>query len=140
MTGDPARRFGIPDRGLVKSGFVADLVVFDPEGVMDNGTYRDPWRAPSGIVHVFVAGRPAVWDGAPLATTAGRVLTRDDKSAGGTVHRGEDGRAHGSPAANRGLRSTVAVAGNPGYAAPPQPAVRSIEARVAWTSDGSIGG
>ena len=76
MTGDPARRFGIPDRGLVASGLVADLVVFDPQAIMDNGTYSDPWRAPSGIVHVFVNGRPAVRDGAPLDTTAGQVLTR----------------------------------------------------------------
>ncbi len=76
MTGEPARRFGIPDRGFVTSGLVADLVILDPESVIDNGTYSDPWRAPSGIVHVFVAGHPAVWDGEPRDTTAGRVLTR----------------------------------------------------------------
>lgn len=76
MTGAPARRFEIPRRGTIESGKVADLVVFDPDAVTDRGTYSQPWTAPAGIDHVFVGGRPAVWEGDLVDTTHGAVLRR----------------------------------------------------------------
>jgi N-acyl-D-amino-acid deacylase len=76
MTGDTAARFGIPDRGTLKTGAVADIVVIDPETVSDRGTYADPWLTPAGIHHVFLAGRPAVWDSQIVDETAGVVLKR----------------------------------------------------------------
>ena len=57
MTGQPARRFGLHARGLVRTGFHADLVVFDPQTIIDNATYQNPTAAPSGIHAVFVNGQ-----------------------------------------------------------------------------------
>lgn len=76
MTGSTAERFGIPRRGLLRSGFVADLVLFDTERVEDKGTYADPWQPPTGIKGVLVAGSASVWAGEPIETSAGRVLRR----------------------------------------------------------------
>jgi N-acyl-D-aspartate/D-glutamate deacylase len=68
-------RFAIPDRGVVRAGAVADLVVLDPSAVADRATYEDPWAAPAGIEHVLLAGRHAVRDGEPTGIRAGAVLT-----------------------------------------------------------------
>lgn len=77
MTGSTADRFGIPGRGFLRSGFVADLVLVDPEAVRDRGTYADPWQPPVGIKGVLVSGAAAVWDGHVIETAAGRVLRRE---------------------------------------------------------------
>ncbi len=76
MTGASARRFSIPERGEVADGLIADLVVFDPETIIDRATYEDPYAAPDGIRHVFMAGRPALLDGEVVDDRAGRVLRR----------------------------------------------------------------
>jgi N-acyl-D-aspartate/D-glutamate deacylase len=76
MTGYSARRFQIPQRGVIRDGHVADIVVFDPDTVTDLGTYPDPWRAPRGIPYVFIAGRAAVWKGEVVDANAGAVLRR----------------------------------------------------------------
>ncbi len=60
MTDNPARRFGLAGRGRVEKGHFADLVVFDPEHIIDNATYDDPWQYPNGIPHVLVNGQVAV--------------------------------------------------------------------------------
>ena len=54
MTGFPAQRMGMKDRGLVKEGLAADLVVFDPETVIDNATWENPHQYPDGIPYVLV--------------------------------------------------------------------------------------
>jgi dihydroorotase/N-acyl-D-amino-acid deacylase len=77
MSGASARRFAIPERGLVADGQVADLVVFDAASISDQSTYADAWVPPSGIHHVFLAGRAAVWDGAVTDARAGIVLRRE---------------------------------------------------------------
>ena len=60
MTDNAARRFGLTDRGLVKEGYFADMVIFDAEHVIDNATYDDPVQFPTGIPFVLVNGSVAV--------------------------------------------------------------------------------
>ncbi len=76
MTGMPAARFGVGDRGLVRPGHVADLVVFDPATISDRGTYDEPQRAPAGIRHVLVNGTLVVRDAAHTGARPGRCLRR----------------------------------------------------------------
>lgn len=80
MTGGTAERFGIPGRGFLRSGFVADVVLIDAETVEDRGTYADPWQPPTGIKGVLISGAAAVWDTHVIATAAGRVLRRERAS------------------------------------------------------------
>jgi dihydroorotase/N-acyl-D-amino-acid deacylase len=58
ITGRPAERFHIRDRGLVRGGCFADITVFDPDSVSSPATYEDPERPPAGIRCVFRNGRP----------------------------------------------------------------------------------
>jgi len=71
MTGMTAARFGLHDRGLLKEGYAADLVLFDAEKIKDTATYEHPIRAAEGIAAVYVNGQPAL-EGA----RAGRLLRR----------------------------------------------------------------
>jgi N-acyl-D-aspartate/D-glutamate deacylase len=71
MTGLTAARFGLADRGLLREGYAADLVLFDAAKIRDTATYADPIRAAEGIRAVFVNGQPAL-EGA----RAGRLLRR----------------------------------------------------------------
>jgi N-acyl-D-amino-acid deacylase len=75
MTGLPARRLGLRDRGEVRVGARADLVVFDPRRVADHATYEDPHRYPAGIEQVLVNGRFVIKDGEHTGSLPGRVLT-----------------------------------------------------------------
>jgi N-acyl-D-amino-acid deacylase len=78
MSGMTARNFRIADRGLLQSGAMADVVVFDPALIADTATYDRPISASLGIVAVFVNGRLAYrggGEGAVLAR-AGRMLER----------------------------------------------------------------
>lgn len=74
MTGLPAARLRWRDRGLLRPGYAADLVVFDPATVIDRATYRDPHRYPDGIHQVVVNGRPVVRNGAQTGARPGRIL------------------------------------------------------------------
>jgi N-acyl-D-amino-acid deacylase len=74
MTGMPARRLGLRDRGIVRVGARADLVVFDSRRVTDVATYDDPHRYPTGIEHVLVNGRFVIKDGEHTGSLPGRVL------------------------------------------------------------------
>lgn len=76
MSGASAHRFEIPERGLVADGLIADLVVFDAGSISDQSTYGDPWAPPSGMHHVFLEGRAAVFDRAVIDDGAGSVLRR----------------------------------------------------------------
>jgi N-acyl-D-amino-acid deacylase len=78
MTGFPAAKFRLEDRGEVRQGSFADLVVFDPETIRDSGTYDDPKQTPVGIRHVFVNGRHAVREGLHTGERAGRPLRARD--------------------------------------------------------------
>ena len=76
LTSVPAGRFGLRDRGVVREGALADLVVFDPGTVDDLATYVEPTRYPAGIEHVIVNGRVAVRDGSETGERSGRLLRR----------------------------------------------------------------
>jgi N-acyl-D-amino-acid deacylase len=77
MTSFPAQRFGIPDRGILRPGMWADVVVFDPKTVTDKATYQDPHQYPEGLEYVIVNGRIAVEKGKHTGTLAGRTLRRN---------------------------------------------------------------
>ena len=83
MTGFPAAKFGLKDRGLLCEGAFADLVVFDPETVLDVGSYEDPKHPPTGIHHVFVNGVHTVRDSAHTDARSGQPLRRSRPGAGG---------------------------------------------------------
>jgi N-acyl-D-aspartate/D-glutamate deacylase len=76
MTGFPARKFGFADRGEVRAGAFADLVVFDPARIADVATYEDPHQPPAGIAHVFINGTQVVKKGAHTRARPGRTLRR----------------------------------------------------------------
>ena len=76
MTSFPAQRLGLPDRGLLRDGFKADIVVFDADTVIDTATWEDPHQYPVGIPHVIVGGEPVIRDGAHTGARPGRVLRR----------------------------------------------------------------
>ena len=76
MTSMPAARLGLRDRGIVRDGAVADLVVFDPAAVRSRATVDDPRVFPEGIGWVVVAGEPVVADGVHTGATPGRALRR----------------------------------------------------------------
>ena len=76
MTGMCADRFGFADRGAIRPGAFADLVLFDPETTIDTGTYTDPTTVPEGIRGVWVNGERVVADGAVTGARPGRVIRR----------------------------------------------------------------
>jgi N-acyl-D-aspartate/D-glutamate deacylase len=78
MTSLPAETFGLSRRGLLKEGYFADLVVFDPEKVNDKATYRSPKKPAEGILHVFVNGRPVMIGGKRTDERPGRLLRREN--------------------------------------------------------------
>ena len=76
MTGLPARRFGLADRGVLEAGAMADLVLFDPETVIDTATFEQPKQPARGIEFVMVNGR-AIWrNGASTGARPGRAIRR----------------------------------------------------------------
>ena len=76
LTSVPAARLGLDDRGVIRPGAFADLVVFDPATVRDEASYVDPARYPSGVDHVIVNGRPAILSGSETGERPGRLLRR----------------------------------------------------------------
>jgi N-acyl-D-aspartate/D-glutamate deacylase len=76
MTSLPAGRVGISDRGALREGLFADIVVFDPATIRDKATFDDPHQYPEGIEYVIVNGVPAVENGRLTGARAGRVLRK----------------------------------------------------------------
>ncbi len=76
LTGRPAARLKLQRRGLVRAGYAADLVLFDPGTIAEGATFEEPRRPAVGISHVFVNGVAAIADGAPTGARAGRALRR----------------------------------------------------------------
>ena len=76
MTGAPARRLGLPDRGILRNGMKADVVLFNPDTIRAEATFEDPKRLATGIEYVFVNGT-LVWNqGRHTGALPGRALRK----------------------------------------------------------------
>ena len=73
-SGFPAQKLGWTDRGLIKKGHWADIVVFDPDTIKDSSTYQDPHQYPDGISHVIVNGGIVLDDGSHNGSRPGKAL------------------------------------------------------------------
>lgn len=76
ITSMPANRLGLYDRGIVRPGCFADLVVFDPEKIIDTATFSEPHQYPKGIANVVVNGEIVVNENTLVGKRPGRVLRR----------------------------------------------------------------
>jgi dihydroorotase/N-acyl-D-amino-acid deacylase len=74
MTSAVATRLSISDRGILREGFYADVVVFDPATIGDRATFEQPHRLSVGIKHVLVNGVAVVQNGAPTGAKPGRAV------------------------------------------------------------------
>ena len=76
MTSFPAQRLGLRDRGILRDGFKADIVIFDPNEVKTRATRENPKRYPAGIDWVIVNGEPVIANGENTGALPGRSLRR----------------------------------------------------------------
>ena len=76
MTGMPAARMGLWDRGLIRPGMKADITVFDPDTIIDKATFENPSQYPVGIPYVMLNGVMVVEEGDTTGKIAGRVIRR----------------------------------------------------------------
>jgi len=74
MSGAPAARVGLKERGLIREGMYADITVFDPAKVIDTATFESPNQYPTGIEYVLVNGKISVDKGQRTGVLGGRVL------------------------------------------------------------------
>ncbi|HUW86968.1 MAG TPA: D-aminoacylase [Candidatus Paceibacterota bacterium] len=76
MTSLPASRFSLADRGLIREGFHADMVLFDKNTILDTATFEDPHQFAIGVKYVLVNGELIIAEGQDTGVAAGRVLKR----------------------------------------------------------------
>jgi N-acyl-D-amino-acid deacylase len=76
MSGQPAERLGLPDRGHLRKGLKADLVLFNPDTVRDRATFAQPYQYPVGIEYVFVNGSAVVTPEGHTGALPGQILER----------------------------------------------------------------
>jgi N-acyl-D-amino-acid deacylase len=76
MTSITAQKFGLGKRGQVKEGYFADLVVFNPQTIIDCATWENPHRYPKGIDYVVVNGQVVIREGEHTGNLPGRILKR----------------------------------------------------------------
>ena len=76
MTSLPAQTFGLFKKGILREGLDADVVIFDPETIIDNSTFDDPAQPPAGVRWVVVNGEIAVENDQVIGATSGQVLRR----------------------------------------------------------------
>ena len=81
MTSLGATFLGIPERGLIKEGFYADIAVFDEPRIADRATFENPHQYSEGTVHVMVNGEFAFRDGEPTGVLGGRPIRRDGRGS-----------------------------------------------------------
>ncbi len=74
MTGLPASNLSLKDRGLLRAGYFADVVVFDPATIQDHSTYENPHQLATGVKYVLVNGQLALSDGAPTGAHSGQFV------------------------------------------------------------------
>ncbi|MCZ2403386.1 D-aminoacylase [Paenarthrobacter sp. Z7-10] len=85
LTGRPAARLKLDRRGLIRPGFAADLVIFDPKTITDTASFEEPRQPATGIEYVFVNGTAAIAAGSPTGALAGRALRHTSNSEGKTT-------------------------------------------------------
>ncbi len=76
MTSIPAKKFGFINRGVLKSGYFADIVLFDKNKVIDKATWKDPHQYPEGIEYIFVNGRVVIKRGEHTEELPGKILRK----------------------------------------------------------------
>lgn len=76
MTGKPAETFDIKERGIIREGAYADIVLFNEHTIANQGTFTNPERYPSGIETVIVNGVVALENGKETGNRAGRVIKK----------------------------------------------------------------
>jgi N-acyl-D-amino-acid deacylase len=81
LTGRPAARLKLTDRGLVREGYAADLVLFDPDRIADTATFTEPRQQAAGIDYVLVNGQLAIDEAAPTGSRSGRALRLDKEGS-----------------------------------------------------------
>ncbi len=96
MTSFPAQRVGLTDRGLLRPGMKADVVVFDPATVGDRATYENPHQYAVGFIAVIVNGTPVLDGGTLTAARPGRVLRRNAAVPAASSPLGRSGRRDGA--------------------------------------------
>jgi len=74
LTSLPADVLSLSDRGRLRAGAFADVVVFDPQSFQDHSTYEKPLQYATGVTDVFINGQPALVNGAPTGAATGRVI------------------------------------------------------------------
>jgi N-acyl-D-aspartate/D-glutamate deacylase len=74
MSGLPASYLQLPDRGVIREGAVADIVVFDPQRIIDHATWSEPSRYAEGVVHVLIGGEFVLRDETPTGSRQGRYI------------------------------------------------------------------
>jgi N-acyl-D-aspartate/D-glutamate deacylase len=70
----PAQTFSIRERGIIRKGAYADIVIFDLEKIIDRATFKNPFLKPKGIYYVFINGVSALWEGHLTGSKSGKVL------------------------------------------------------------------
>ena len=75
MTSLPAIVFGLKDRGVIREGNIADLVIMDLERIRDAATFFEPHQYPEGIEYVLVSGKFVVEGGEPTGSLPGKIIT-----------------------------------------------------------------
>lgn len=75
-SGLPAEILGLDDRGFLRQGYYADIVVFDPDAFVDRSSFVQPHQYSDGLVHLFVNGRPAIAEGRATGALPGRALRK----------------------------------------------------------------
>jgi N-acyl-D-amino-acid deacylase len=91
LTSLPADNLSLTDRGRLKPGVFADVVVFDPSTIQDHATYEKPHQLSTGVSYVIVNGKMAIKDGEPTGAATGRVVR--GRAWTGTAHGGCRGAA-----------------------------------------------
>ena len=77
ITSIPAQKFGFEKRGTLKSGYFADIVIFDPDKVIDKATWTDPHQYPEGIEYVLVNGKVVIKEGEHTGDLPGKILRKE---------------------------------------------------------------
>jgi N-acyl-D-amino-acid deacylase len=74
LSSQPALNLSLPDRGMLKNGYFADIVIFDPKTIQDHATYAQPHQLATGVSYVLVNGRLALREGQATGAASGRFV------------------------------------------------------------------